>query len=206
MGSRVQLDTSSNGMMTAGLAPEHRGRHTACSRQRCIRRFAGKCSPSIRLLPCNRLEWAGPSWSRQPQRTFEGCFRRPRGPAGIPGSRRHEHGDETWGGDRPSVARRRPHQETDPRDQHTPANRRGAPVYGLQDGEVRREVSLPDLAVTVLRAAQKDQAECRLLLGEAWQELDLVVERGDGGAVEPIPSPTRFSGSEGKWASEPAPV
>jgi integrase len=48
----------------------------------------------------------------------------------------------------------------------------------------RRTVGLPPAAVTLLRRHRKEQAERRLLLGEAWADLDLVIERGDG---EPFP-------------------
>ena len=44
----------------------------------------------------------------------------------------------------------------------------------------RRTVGLPPAAVTLLRRHRKEQAERRLLFGEAWQNLDLVIERGDG--------------------------
>ena len=45
-------------------------------------------------------------------------------------------------------------------------------------------MGLPPAAVTLLRRHRKEQAERRLLLGEAWADLDLVIERGDG---EPFP-------------------
>ena len=48
----------------------------------------------------------------------------------------------------------------------------------------RRTVGLPPAAVTLLRRHRKGQAERRLLLGQAWADLDLVIERGDG---EPLP-------------------
>lgn len=48
----------------------------------------------------------------------------------------------------------------------------------------RRTVGLPPAAVALLRRHRKEQAERRLLLGEAWADLDLVIERGDG---EPFP-------------------
>jgi integrase len=48
----------------------------------------------------------------------------------------------------------------------------------------RRTVGLPPAAVTLLRRHRKEQAERRLLLGEAWADLDLVIERGDG---QPLP-------------------
>jgi len=48
----------------------------------------------------------------------------------------------------------------------------------------RRTVGLPLAVVALLRRHRKEQTERRLLLGEAWSGLDLVVERGDG---EPFP-------------------
>jgi integrase len=48
----------------------------------------------------------------------------------------------------------------------------------------RRTVGLPPAAIALLRRHRKDQAGRRLLLGEAWADLDLVIERGDG---EPLP-------------------
>jgi integrase len=39
--------------------------------------------------------------------------------------------------------------------------------------------------VRTLCAHRSEQAERRLLLGPAWQDLDLVVDRGDGGALHP---------------------
>lgn len=49
----------------------------------------------------------------------------------------------------------------------------------------RRTVSLPPSAVQVLRRHRKEQAERRLLLGAAWRDLDLVVDRGDGEHLDP---------------------
>ena len=49
----------------------------------------------------------------------------------------------------------------------------------------RRTVSLPPFAVEVLRRARKEQAERRLLLGEAWIDEDVVADRGDGRPIEP---------------------
>jgi integrase len=48
----------------------------------------------------------------------------------------------------------------------------------------RRTVGLPASTVALLRRHRKEQAERRLLLGEAWSDLELVIERGDG---EPFP-------------------
>ena len=49
----------------------------------------------------------------------------------------------------------------------------------------RRTISLPPSTVAALRRHRKDQAERRLLCGEAWQDSGVVVDRGDGGAVHP---------------------
>lgn len=48
----------------------------------------------------------------------------------------------------------------------------------------RRTVGLPPAAVALLRRHRREQLERRILLGEAWTDLDLVIERGDG---EPFP-------------------
>jgi integrase len=48
----------------------------------------------------------------------------------------------------------------------------------------RRTVGIPPATVALLRRHRKEQAERRLLLGEAWADLNLVIERGDG---EPFP-------------------
>jgi integrase len=44
---------------------------------------------------------------------------------------------------------------------------------------------MPASTVAGLRAHRKAQAERRLLCGQAWQDLGLVMDRGDGGAVNP---------------------
>jgi integrase len=49
----------------------------------------------------------------------------------------------------------------------------------------RRTVSIPATVVEVLRQHRKEQAERRLLLGEAWTDSDLVIERGDGKPRDP---------------------
>jgi integrase len=49
----------------------------------------------------------------------------------------------------------------------------------------RRTVDVPMYTVAALRAYRKAQAERRLLCGQAWQDLGLVVDRGDGGPVNP---------------------
>lgn len=48
-----------------------------------------------------------------------------------------------------------------------------------------RSVSLPAFVVEALRAHKVAQNARRLLLGASWQETDLVLERGDGGALRP---------------------
>lgn len=50
----------------------------------------------------------------------------------------------------------------------------------------RRTIALPPSTVVALKRHRKDQNERRLLCGEAWQETDLVVDRGDGGSVHPV--------------------
>jgi len=49
----------------------------------------------------------------------------------------------------------------------------------------RRKVSIPASTVAFLRRHRTDQVQRRMLLGAAWQGTDLVVERGDGGAIHP---------------------
>jgi integrase len=44
----------------------------------------------------------------------------------------------------------------------------------------RRSIVLPSRTVAVLRRHRRSQTERRLLLGEAWADGDLVVDRGDG--------------------------
>lgn len=55
---------------------------------------------------------------------------------------------------------------------------------GPKTDRSRRTVGLPPAAVALLRRHRKEQLERRVLLGEAWVDLDLVIERGDG---EPFP-------------------
>jgi integrase len=50
----------------------------------------------------------------------------------------------------------------------------------------RRTVSLPASTVAALKKHRKEQAERRLLCGSAWHDLELVVDRGDGGPVHPV--------------------
>jgi integrase len=49
----------------------------------------------------------------------------------------------------------------------------------------RRAIALPPVTVAVLRRQRKEQTERRLLLGEAWQDLGFVVDRGDGQPLDP---------------------
>jgi integrase len=49
----------------------------------------------------------------------------------------------------------------------------------------RRTIHLPASTVAALKRHRKDQNERRLLCGGAWQDLDLVADRGDGGPVNP---------------------
>jgi len=49
----------------------------------------------------------------------------------------------------------------------------------------RRTVSFPAFAVEALRRQRREQAERRLLLGEAWNDYDVVADRGDGRPIDP---------------------
>lgn len=49
----------------------------------------------------------------------------------------------------------------------------------------RRTISLPPSAVAALKRHRKEQSERRLLCGAAWQDTDLLVDRGDGGPIDP---------------------
>jgi integrase len=49
----------------------------------------------------------------------------------------------------------------------------------------RRTISLPPVTVDALKRWRKVQSERRLLLGEAWNDLDVVVDRGDGRPLDP---------------------
>jgi Phage integrase family len=62
---------------------------------------------------------------------------------------------------------------------------RGPRVPPAEDGSRARTVGLPPATVTLLRRHRKSQLERRVLLGEAWQDFDLVIERGDGGPFAP---------------------
>lgn len=50
-------------------------------------------------------------------------------------------------------------------------------------GTARRTIHIPVSTVVALKSHRKAQAMRRLLLGEAWEDNDLVVDRGDGGPV-----------------------
>lgn len=54
-----------------------------------------------------------------------------------------------------------------------------------KSSRARRAVGLPTLARDVLREQRRDQTGRRLQQGPAWQDLDLVIDRGDGGPVHP---------------------
>lgn len=56
----------------------------------------------------------------------------------------------------------------------------------------RRSITLPYPVVEALKRHRKVQNERRLLLGDAWQELDLVIDRGDGGPMPPYSLSQRF--------------
>lgn len=60
----------------------------------------------------------------------------------------------------------------------------------------RRTVDLPGLLVDELRRHRREQAELRLLLGPAYQELDLVFPETDGG----LWAPDKFSSRFAAWA------
>lgn len=49
----------------------------------------------------------------------------------------------------------------------------------------RRELVLPGFVLPRLRSHRAEQAQRRLLLGEGWQDHDLVCERGDGMPLDP---------------------
>jgi integrase len=51
----------------------------------------------------------------------------------------------------------------------------------------KRSVSLPAFVVEMLRRHRKEQNERRLMVGEAWHDHDLVIDRGNG---EPLPPHT----------------
>lgn len=49
----------------------------------------------------------------------------------------------------------------------------------------RRTVGLPSMTIDALNRHRTTQLERRLVLGEAWHEMDLVFERGDGLPIDP---------------------
>jgi integrase len=60
-----------------------------------------------------------------------------------------------------------------------------AAVVDAKTDTGRRTIHLPASTVAVLKHHRIEQAERRLLCGPAWQENDLLVDRGDGGPVNP---------------------
>jgi integrase len=56
-----------------------------------------------------------------------------------------------------------------------------------------RSLSLPNFLVEALRIHKKVQNERRLMLGEAWNDLDLVCERGDGLPLRPDTTSKQFA-------------
>lgn len=61
----------------------------------------------------------------------------------------------------------------------------GATFLPPKTDRARRTVALAPATAALLRRHRKEQAERRLLLGAAWQDLDLIIERGDGGPLIP---------------------
>jgi integrase len=57
----------------------------------------------------------------------------------------------------------------------------------------RRAVSLPTFVVQALRKHKKEQSERRLMVGSAWQDYDLIVERGDGQPLRTSTMSNRFA-------------
>ena len=57
----------------------------------------------------------------------------------------------------------------------------------------RRGVSLPTFVVQALRKHKKEQSERRLMVGSAWQDYDLIVERGDGQPLRTSTMSNRFA-------------
>jgi integrase len=60
-----------------------------------------------------------------------------------------------------------------------------ASIVAAKTDTGRRTIHLPSSTVAALRRHRREQAERRLLCGQAWQDTDLVVDRGDGGPVNP---------------------
>jgi integrase len=61
-----------------------------------------------------------------------------------------------------------------------------------------RTVTLPGFVIAALRRHRKEQNERRLLLGNAWAELDLVIEDGAGGPMRPGLVSRQFRAITGK--------
>lgn len=57
----------------------------------------------------------------------------------------------------------------------------------------RRAVSLPNFVAQTLRKHKKEQSERRLMVGSAWQDFDLIVERGDGQPLRTSTLSNRFA-------------
>lgn len=55
-----------------------------------------------------------------------------------------------------------------------------------------RSIALPQFVLDALKQQRRDQAVRKLAAGSAWQELDLVIDRGDGGPVPPWSVSQRF--------------
>lgn len=51
--------------------------------------------------------------------------------------------------------------------------------------KARRTVAIPESTCRAIAESRVEQTKRRLLLGEAWLDLDLVVEKGDGSPVDP---------------------
>ena len=67
----------------------------------------------------------------------------------------------------------------------TTENGRILDFTGLKSERARRTVQLLPLVAERLRRHRAEQLERRLLLGEQWQDLDLICERGDGAPIDP---------------------
>lgn len=59
----------------------------------------------------------------------------------------------------------------------------------------RRQITLPARTVAVLKRHRASQTERRLLVGPAWKDCDVVVDRGDGEPLAPNTLPTRSGAS-----------
>jgi integrase len=64
-------------------------------------------------------------------------------------------------------------------------SRAGLVVQEPKTRRSRRAVALPEVLRPYLRRQRADQRRRRAALGAAWQDLDLVVDRGDGGYLNP---------------------